>query len=115
MEKANKNEKKFTKSGFSPNGKQMYLNKETGKRSIADEDRSHRGHSEEVREQALVLHLEGVGLRSIGRVLHCSHASVINWIRAAADKLTPLSETLIDASKVGVAELDEMWHYFKKK
>ena len=115
MEKARKKGKRFVKSGFSPNGKQLWLDRETGKRSIADEEREHRGHTEDVREQALKLYLEGLGLRSIGRFLSCSHASVINWVRAAAAKLPPLSATLLEESKVGVAELDEMWHFFKKK
>ena len=113
MEKANKNEKKIIKCGFSPKGKQLYKDKETGKRFIVDKE--HRGFSNEVREQALQLHLEGMGLRSIARFLSCSHASVINWIRTAASKLKPLSTTLLDESKEGIVELDEMWHYFKKK
>ena len=115
MEKARKKEKRFIKSGFSPKGKQLYKDKETGKRFIMGKDKEHRGFSEEVREQALALHLEGVGLRSIGRILKCSHASIINWIRTAARKLPPLTATLLEDSKIGVAEIDEMWHFYKKK
>ena len=115
MEKQKKNEKRIIKSGFSPNGKQMYKDKITGRRFIADEDRTPMGYSKEQREQSLSLYLEGVGLRSIGRFIGCSHASIINWIKAAAKRLDPLSETLLDESKSGVVEMDEMWHYFKKK
>jgi transposase-like protein len=115
MKKQIKSEKRIIKSGFSPNGKQMYKDKVTGRRFIADEDRTLKGYPEEKREEALSLHLEGVGLRSIGRFIGCSHASVINWIRTAAKRLEPLSETLLDESKKGIVEMDEMWHYFKKK
>ena len=109
MEKARK---RFIKCGFTKNGKQLWLDKETGKRSIAEEDREHLGYPDEVREQALKLYLEGSGLRSIARFLGCSHGSVINWMRAAAKRLKPLATTLLEQSKTGIAELDEMWHFF---
>jgi transposase-like protein len=112
MEKTRKSENKFVKCGFSPNGKQLWKNKETGKRSIADEDRAKRGFGDATKKFAVKMYLEGTGLRSIGRLLRCSHASVINWVRAAGKRLPPLSSTLMEKSKVGIAELDEMWHFF---
>jgi len=39
------------------------------------------GYDEEVRLQALTLHLEGVSLREIGRLLEVNHQSVANWIK----------------------------------
>ncbi len=39
------------------------------------------GYDEEVRLQALTLHLEGISLREIGRLLSVNHQSVANWIR----------------------------------
>ena len=39
------------------------------------------GKGAEVREAALGLYLEGLGFRSIGRLLKVSHVSVYNWIR----------------------------------
>ncbi len=38
------------------------------------------GYDEEVRLQALTLHLEGISLREIGRLLDVNHQSVANWI-----------------------------------
>jgi len=38
------------------------------------------GYDEEVRLQALTLHLEGVSLREIGRLLNVNHQSIANWI-----------------------------------
>ena len=32
--------------------------------------------------QALMLYLEGLGFRSIGRLLNVSHVSIYNWIKA---------------------------------
>ena len=39
----------------------------------------HRGKSPYVKRQALELYLEGLGFRSIGRFLQCSHVAVYNW------------------------------------
>ena len=39
------------------------------------------GYDEEVRLQALTLHLEGVSLREIGRLLQVNHQSVANWVK----------------------------------
>ena len=38
----------------------------------------HRGRSPEVKRQALVLYLQGLGFRSVGRFLQCSHVAVYN-------------------------------------
>lgn len=37
---------------------------------------SYRGHSPDIKRQALELYLEGLGFRSIGRFLKCSHVAV---------------------------------------
>ena len=35
-----------------------------------------------VKKKALQLYLEGLGFRSIGRILNVSNVSVLNWIRS---------------------------------
>ncbi|MGH8551282.1 MAG: helix-turn-helix domain-containing protein [Methylococcales bacterium] len=40
-----------------------------------------RGLEVDIKRQALELYLEGLGFRSIGRFLRCSHVAVYNWIR----------------------------------
>jgi transposase len=64
-----------------------------------------------LREKACQLYLEGVGIRSIARLLGVSHPTVIDWIRKAAKAITPppLPEY------VEIMELDEMWHFVQKK
>ena len=47
------------------------------------------GYDEEVRLQALTLHLEGVSLREIGRLLEVNHQSVANWIKDYENYLPP--------------------------
>lgn len=56
-----------------------------------------RGYDEEVRAQALQLHLEGVSLREIGRLLDVNHQSVANWINGFANHMpATLPPSIID-------------------
>ena len=71
----------------------------------------HVGKSSTVKRQALELYLEGLGFRSIGRFLKCSHVAVYNWIKAfgkAADDIR--SDKAIE-----VVEIDEMHSYISSK
>ena len=47
------------------------------------------GYDEEMRQQALVLHLEGLSLRLIGRLLLVNHQTVANWINSYTNYLPP--------------------------
>jgi transposase-like protein len=38
-------------------------------------------YSKDTKREALQLYLEGLGFRSIGRILNVSNLSVLNWIR----------------------------------
>ncbi len=42
---------------------------------------SHRGLGSDMKRQALILYLQGLDFRSIGRILQCSHVTVYNWIK----------------------------------
>lgn len=64
----------------------------------------YRGANPGVRRQALELYLEGLGFRSIGRFLKCSHVSVYNWIKSYGAAI----EGLRSDSDVEVVEMDEM-------
>ncbi|MDQ6989287.1 MAG: helix-turn-helix domain-containing protein, partial [Mariprofundaceae bacterium] len=70
-----------------------------------------RGASKEQKRQALELYLEGLGFRSIGRLLKVSHVSVYNWIRAFGEKLDEIKS---DAN-IKVVEIDEMHSYIGQK
>ena len=47
----------------------------------------HRGLSLEIRRQALQLYLAGLGFRSIGRLLKCSHVTIAQWINEHGDTI----------------------------
>ena len=61
--------------------------------------------------EALKLYLEGLGFRSIGRILGFSHVAVYYWIRAFGEKVVSLGESE-DAS---IVEIDEMHSYIGQK
>ena len=71
----------------------------------------YRGISPETKRQALQLYLEGLGFRSIGRFLKCSHVAVYNWIKAHGESI----ESIRSAAGVEVVEMDEMHTYIGSK
>ena len=71
------------------------------------------GLPESIKRKALHLYLEGLGFRSIGRILGVSNVSVLKWIRKYGKNVSLLRrEDKIDPV---VIEVDEMWHYIGKK
>ncbi len=70
-----------------------------------------RGKSKEIRKAALILYLEGLGFRSIERILKVSHVSVMNWVRLYGEEL----EELRSEKRLEVIEMDEMHTYIASK
>ncbi len=95
-----------TKDGI-VKGKQRYKCKSCGYRHTV----SHRGISLDIKRQALELYLEGLGFRSIGRFLKCSHVSVYYWIKAYGESI----EAIRSDAGVDVVERDEMHTYIGVK
>ena len=69
-------------------------------------------YPKETKRKALQLYLEGLGFRSIGRVLGVSNVSVLNWIRDFGEKVKELQA---NNSSIEFAELDEMHSYIGNK
>ncbi len=71
------------------------------------------GYDEEVRHQALALHLEGLSLRLIGRLLMVNHQTVANWINSYANYLPPdlppsiLEMAALDGDLADILALDD--------
>ena len=64
-----------------------------------------------IKRYALQLYLEGLGFRSIGRILNFSHVSIYKWIKSFGEKL----ETLKSETKIKNVEMDEMHTYVSNK
>lgn len=59
----------------------------------------------------MVLYLEGLDFRSIGRFLGISHVTVFNWIKSFGEKL----DSFRGDNEVQVVEIDEMHTYIGSK
>ena len=65
-----------------------------------------------MKKNALHLYLEGLGFRSIGRLLGVSNVSILNWIRYFGEQVSLLNE---DGKEIEVVELDETHSYIGSK
>jgi len=70
------------------------------------------GYSQELRAQAIKMHLEGMSFRAVGRALSVNFQSVINWFNAAHDSLPHQVE---DITPTQTVEIDELFTYVGKK
>jgi transposase-like protein len=71
----------------------------------------HLGKPEKLKIDALILYLEGLGFRSIGRFLNVSHVTVYNWIKEFGEKV----ENLRSSTDIKIIELDELHTYIGTK
>lgn len=71
-----------------------------------------RGKPLTMKINAVLWYLSGVSMNRIGFLLQLSAQSVLNWIKAFAKAHDEKPEP---TGKAIVLELDEMWHYVKKK
>ena len=69
------------------------------------------GKPDKLKRDALILYLEGLGFRSIGRFLNVSHVAVFNWIKDFGNKL----DAFRSDDEIKVIEMDEMHTYIGSK
>ena len=65
---------------------------------------------ESERRLALTLYLEGLGFRSIGRILGFSHVAVYNWIKSFGEQVESIRQ-----EEATIVEIDEMHSYVGNK
>lgn len=70
------------------------------------------GYSQELRAQAVQMHLEGMSFRAVGRALGVNFQSVINWFTQAHDQLPHQVE---DTTPTETVEIDELFTFVGKK
>lgn len=97
---------KFCKDGI-VKGKQRFKCKDCNFRFTVENI----GKPEKLKRDALVLYLEGLGFRSIGRFLNVSHVAVFNWIKLYGEKL----DEIRSVEEIEVVEIDEMHTYIGSK
>lgn len=97
-------------------GKQRYRCKECRKVYIEGDLRERYSMHQKLR--VMKMYLEGMGIRSIGRVEGVSSPLIIKWIRKFSNILRKkLNETEIpqEARDIQILELDELFTYYQKK
>ena len=104
--------KNIVKYGKSPKGKQKYYNKEEGRFFTENPEKR---YTQTTKIQAVTLYTDGMGIRAIARFLGTSHVSVQNWIKNAAHSLPKPESEQPKPTDIQWVQLDEMWHYLKKK
>lgn len=77
---------------------------------FTDPAQHRRGHTPNLKQQALAMVLDGNGIRPAARHVGVSHVSILNWVKQATDPIpTPSIE------EAPIIEVDQMWHYVQKK
>ena len=97
---------KFCKDGI-VKSKQRYKCKSCNYRFTVE----FKGKSLKLKKDALILYLEGLGFRSIGRFLNVSHVSINNWIKSFGKRI----DEIRSSAEIEVIELDEMHTYIGTK
>lgn len=72
----------------------------------------YRGKPPETKKMALKMYLEGIGFRSIGRLLNVSHVSVFQWIKKFGKQA---AETVELVPESPIIEMDELHTYVGEK
>lgn len=91
------------------NGRQRYLCKSCRYRYTVE--RKSDVKSDDTRRIALEMYLEGLGFRSIGRILKISYGTVYQWVKEWGSQVS-LPQT---DQPIAVVELDEMHTYVMSK
>jgi transposase len=96
------------KNGFM-RGKQRYRCRTCG---LNFTDTPPRGMPQRVKVTAVLLYLSGLSMNRTAKLLGVSTPSVMHWIEQFAKEHAPKPEP---EGRAVVIELDEMWHYLKKR
>ena len=89
-------------------GKQRYKCKNCGCQFTREVPR---GKEIETKCLAIILYVNGLSFRAIGKIVNVSHKAVYDWVKAFGletyEKPQPKGDIVV--------ELDEMWHFLKAK
>jgi transposase-like protein len=98
----------YTKAGF-VKGRQRYRCKECHYLYSVTEKTTAKPIT--MKRCALHMYLEGMGFRSIGRILGVSNVSILKWIRAFGKQV----ESIRSEQHIDVIEMDELHTYIGQK
>lgn len=99
------------KNGKNKQHKQKYICVSCSRQFILDYE-THKGYSDELRKECLMMYVNGMGLRAIDRVKKIHHTTVIHWLKQVAQLLPNAYES---QGNPQVGELDELETFVAKK
>lgn len=107
--------KKQHKHTANKSGSARYICRECGK-TYTPEPLKHE-YTEEERTAAIKAYYECKSGRAVGRLMEMSRSNAVRWIKERAAKMPPLDPETAENTEepVAVIELDEMFHFIKKK
>ena len=97
----------FVKDGI-VKGRQRFLCKQCKYRYTVEQ----RGKPVSVKKLALMMYLEGLGFRSIERILNVSNVTVMNWIKSFGEKIDGYRTP---ERNLEIIEMDEVHTYVHQK
>ncbi len=92
-------------------GKQNYICVNC-RRQFIESYESHRGYSEETKNECLKMYVNGMGFRAIQRVKNIHHTTIINWVKQVAKHLPDCYDP---ETTPEVGELDELQTFVGSK
>jgi transposase-like protein len=72
-------------------------------------------NTEEVREKAMRMYVEGINFRRIGGLLGVNHQSVVNWVNKHHLKISGEAEQKVAQTTTETIEMDELWTFVGEK
>lgn len=99
------------KAGLNDSGSQRYRCKACRRKYTPQPNP--KGYTDELRQRAVEMYVDGLNLRRIARLLKVSPQSVANWVNAHADRLPDQPPGPRDG--VADEELDERFTFIERK
>lgn len=101
----------ISKNGKNKQNKQKYICVSCSRQFILDYE-PHKGYSDELRKECLIMYLNGMGLRAIERVKGVHHTTIMTWIKKVG---VLLPDAYAPETVPQVGELDELETFIGKK
>lgn len=101
----------LVKNGFNPSGSQKYLCRHC--RRVTTPQPTPVGWSAETKQRALQLVLDGTGFRATARQVGVAHATVLAWVKEAAERVPDKAATPMAPPEQ--VELDELFTFVERK
>ena len=67
------------------------------------------------RAECIRIYLEGVGFRGVSRLTDVPHTTVMRWVHSLGNDIERLRPKVEAGETISTLEIDELWHFVRKK